>query len=708
MSALSLTPLFEPRNVALVGASPDLGKPGGRFLAFLRKFGYGGQIYPVNPKYQTIGDLACYPGLDRLPSPIDLVVLLVPAEAVAGYLKAAVDAGARAAIVCSSGFAEAGPAGQVLQTELEAIAAQHGVALLGPNCLGLVDLNHGLVASFSTALETDMPVRPGPTAFVSQSGAMGIAVFSMAQAEGVAVGKFISTGNEAVLDFTDFVGYLASDPEVSLILGYIEGVRDGRRFVEAARRARAAGKAVAVIKVGSSAAGEKAARSHTGALAGTARIYEAAFRRAGVLAVNEIRSLLDIAVALPGALPARGGRIGIVSMSGGAGVLIADACSACGLTVAPLSAATQAALAEILPAFVGMSNPVDYGPVYGDLRAIEGCVTHVANDGDVDQVVVFIGLSPGLAGVIEERLAAVQQRCGKPLVLAWLGGPAHGIARCRALGVATFEEPARAVAMAAARAFFGQSAPHYDPGTGMLPDARTSATRESLQAYIIAGRSTLSEREVKRIIEAYDIPVGMEISATSVAEARAAAERIGKPLAVKAEAPDLLHKSDVGAVRLNVAPAAVIAAFQAVVDAAARAVGADKVSGALIQPMADAGVEMLVGLRHDPQFGPTITVGMGGITSEVLADAATELAPVDCALARAMIARLRGAPLLGPFRGAAAHDVGALAEVIVSLSRCAVDAGPLLAELDLNPVIVHAAGRGCTVVDGAAVLGPPE
>jgi acetyltransferase len=700
-----LDALFNPGSVAVVGASPDVGKPGGRCLAFLQKFRYPGRLYPVNPKYRTIGALTCYSDLSTLPAPVDLVVLLVPANAVAKYLNAAAAAGARAAIVCSSGFAEAGDEGAQLQQELVDAAESNGIAVLGPNCLGLVDLHHGLAASFSTALESDAPVKAGPIAFVSQSGAMGIAVFSVAQAEGVALGKFISTGNEAVLDFTHFLEYLADDPDVSLVLGYIEGVRDGRRFVSAARRARAAGKKVAVLKVGQSEAGERAARSHTGALAGSAKVYEAAFRRGGVRAVSDVRGLLDLAMAVPGQRAPAGKRMGIVNMSGGAGVMMADACSSHQLEVPTLSESTVRALAKVLPPFVSKANPVDYGPIYTDPDAIRTCVELVANDPAIDQVLVFIGLSPSLAGVIEQRLADVQARSGKPIIAAWLGGPEAGIKRLRELGIATFSEPVRAVAAAAHLVFFGQALPGPDVALAAQPSPQASTTRQALSAYVAAGRTSLSEQEVKRLIASYDIPVGAEVLATTTAEAVAAAKKFGRPVAVKAESPDLLHKSDAGAVKLNVAAAEVEQAFRAVVDAAAKVVGADKVRGALIQPMAQRGVEMLAGLRHDPQFGPTVTVGMGGVASEVLADAATELAPLDLELARSMIARLRGAPLLGAFRGGAAHDVDALARVLVALSELAIDAGPRLAELDLNPVIVHAKGGGCTVVDGAAVLG---
>lgn len=702
--AAAIAALFNPASVALVGASPDFGKPGGRLLSFLQKFGYLGRIFPINPKYETIGALTCYPDLSSVPGGVDMVVLLVPAGAVTTYLKQAGATGARAAIVCSSGFAEAGDEGQKLQQELCEVARDYGMAILGPNCVGLIDLHHAHVSSFSTALESDMPVTPGPVALLSQSGGVGMAVFAVAQTEGVAIGKFISTGNEAALDSADLLQHLAADAHVSLILCYLEGLRDGRRFVAAAQRARAAGKAVAVLKVGRSDAGERAAHSHTAALAGSARTYDAAFRRSGVLSVSDVHSLLDLAVAVPGQPRVSGRGVGIVSMSGGAAVMMADACGTYGLEVARFSAATVKALGQVLPPFVGMINPVDYGPVYTDLDAVEACVTAVASDTAIDQVLFFIGLSPGLAGKIEPRLAAVQKRSGKPIIVAWLGGPPNGVRQLRQAGVAAFDEPARAVAAAANLVFLGQPQAGAPISLSLEVSARSGALQCVLRSHIASGRITLSEREVKTLIADYGISVGFEALATNSAEAHSAALRFGSPLAVKANAPQLLHKSDAGAVRLNVAPGEVEQAFHAVVAAAVKAVGRDNVRGALIQPMAEPGIEILAGLRYDPQFGPTVTVGMGGLTSEVIADTVTELAPVDLSLARLMIARLRTAPLLGPFRGAQAHDTGALANALVSLSQFAIDAGPLLAELDLNPVIVHAAGKGCTAVDAAAVL----
>jgi acyl-CoA synthetase (NDP forming) len=393
-------------------------------------------------------------------------------------------------------------------------------------------------------------------------------------------------------------------------------------------------------------------------------------------------------------------------MSGGAGVMMADACVAGGLDVAPLTSASQMALEKVLPDFVGKANPVDSGPVYGDPDAIEACVDIAAADPNIDVLLVFMGLSPGMAGIIEPRLARVQERSGKPVITAWMGGPAHGIASLRKAGIATFDDPSRAVEMAiqlvrAARPLQGRDLP-----LAALPsEARAIATQGSLRAAMTAGQGALSEREVKVLMASYGIPVVPEILATTAIEADAAGRQFKCLLAVKAESPDLLHKSDAGAVRLRVPLEDVAHAFTEVVAAASAAVGPDRVRGALIQPMARPGLEILAGLRYDPQFGPTITVGMGGLTGEVLADVITELAPVNLEMAHSMLQRLRCAPLLGPFRGAMPRDSRALAQLLVALSDFSLDAGPLLAELDLNPVIVHDTGDGCTVVDGAAVLG---
>lgn len=705
MPDYSLHSLFDPRAVAVVGASPDLTKPGGRCLAILRKFGYAGRVYAINSRYQAIGDIPCLPDLESLPEPIELVILLVPAKAVPDYLRASGRAGAKAAVICTSGFAEAGESGIALQHDLVDAAREFGIAVLGPNCLGMVDLHSGFAATFSTAFADDIATKAGPIAFISQSGAMGAAVFYLAQLEGIGFGKFLSTGNEAVQDFSDFLEHIAGDPNVSLILGYMEGIRDGRRFVSAARRAHAAGKHVGILKVGRSDAGRQAAQSHTGALVGSNQVFDAAFRRSGILPVADIRGLIDLGVVLPGRWPAQGNRVGIVSSSGGAGVMLTDKSAAAGLVVPALSSATRNALAKVLPPFVGMANPVDYGPVYGDPSAIRQCIDLTGADESVDMLLFFLGLSPAMSGIIEPILAEAQEKLRKPIIATWLGGPPKALARLRELGVPTFDDITRAVEAALQVARTARPLPVIEIAQTPATRARADETRSNLRHFIREGRDTLTEREVKTLLARYGIPVVEEAFASSAREAADAAERFGRPVAIKAEAPSLVHKSDAGAVKLAVHPSAAAQAYQDVTKAAARAVGSTGVRGAVVQPMVEPGVEILAGLRWDRQFGATVTLGLGGVTSEVLADVTTELAPVDRGLALEMITRLRGAALLGAFRGAAPRDTTALADMLVALAQFAVDAGELISELDLNPVMSHAEGCGCTVVDAAAVLG---
>jgi acyl-CoA synthetase (NDP forming) len=692
----SLDPLFRPASIAVVGASPDLQKPGGRVLAFLRKFGFGGELYAINPKYDEIDGVPCFASLDAAPSGIDLIVLLVPASDVAGAIRAAAARGTRAAIVCSSGFSEAGADGAALEAELTRTAAETGVAVLGPNSLGLLDLNGSLAATFSTSLQLDVAPAIGPVALISQSGAMGAAIFGLAQSEGVPVGTFVSTGNEAALGFADYVRYLADSSDLRVILGYIEGVRDGRRLVEAARYARDRGKVVAVLKAGRTDAGASAARSHTGALTGSAAVYDAAFRRAGILEARSPRELLDIAIAFVGGRTSVGDGVGIVSMSGGAGAIMSDRVAERGLNVTTLASETVTRLRDVLPAFTTIGNPVDYGGIYTDSDKIERASRIVLADPQVHALLFFIGLSPLMLGDLDVRLERLLSETDRPIVAAWLGGPPDGVATLRRCGIPAYEDPIRAAdAIAALR---GGSEP-------LRPEPEPEKRREP--AWPAAAEGELNERETKRLLASYGIPVVDEALARTPEEAAELAERFGGRVAVKVEADGLLHKSDSGAVRLGVSTSDAPNAFLEVV-AAARAAGAAVVHGAVVQPMARTGIELIAGLKHDPQFGPVVVVGLGGVASEAIRDVIVELAPLTHAHARAMLERLRGAALLGAFRGSKPRDVDAVAELLVALGRLGADAGARLSELDCNPVVVYPDGEGCIVLDAVAVLSEEE
>lgn len=695
--------LFSPRSVAIVGASEDLSKAGGRCVDHLQEFGFAGDIYPINPRRNSIRGLAAYSDLTLVPGDIDLVLVLVPAEAAVAAMRTAADLGVPAAIVCSSGFAESGAQGRRLQDELAGIARAAGMAVVGPNSLGLLRASNGLAATFTTGLAGTEELGGGSTAFVSQSGALGAAIFAMARAQGVGVGCFVSTGNEAVLSFVDIVEELLSRDDVSTVLGYVEGLSDGRRFVDLAQKARAAGKDIALLKVGASEAGRRAARSHTGALTGRAESYEAAFRRAGVLRARDPRELLSLGAALSCPRRPKGPKVGIVSMSGGAGVMIADACAAVGLEVAALGDQTRARLGEVLPDFADIGNPLDFGPVYVDPVAIEQCVGHVANDPDIDLVLLFIGLSPALVGQIEDRVADVQQDSAKPVLVAWLGGPVEGMVSLRSRGVPAFDGPLDAVECA--RQLLESQL--YEPAPLTEPSRPGRDGRATVAEHRRRGRLLLGEEDVKQVLRSYGVPSCPGTVVTCAEQAAVAAQRCQGRTAVKAMASDLFHKSDVGAVRLGVDQGCAAEAYRSVTAAASAALGRE-VTEAVVQSMANDGLDVLVGISLDEQFGPLVTLGLGGVTVEVLRDVVSDLVPLARPDAHRMLRRLRSAGLFEQFRGSPARDVEALVDLLLAVSDFAMDTEGLVEELDLNPVRVFAVGNGCLVLDAAASLTAPH
>jgi acyl-CoA synthetase (NDP forming) len=697
----SLKPLFRPNAVAVVGATPDLAKPGGRCLRFLREFGFAGDLYAINPKYEQIDDVPCFPEIEAAPPGIDLVILILPAPAVPAMLRRAAACGTRAAIVCSAGFSEAGREGAALEQELIRAARATGLAVLGPNSLGLLDMNGSLAATFSTVLQADFEPAPGPIALVSQSGAMGAAIYGLAQMEGVGVGTFVSTGNEAVLGLADYIRYFAESPDTRVILGYLEGIGDGLNLVAAARYARERGKIVAVLKAGLTEAGARAAKSHTGALAGSAAVFEAAFRRAGILTARSPRELLDIGVACSSDRLPSGVRVGIATMSGGAGAITSDRLAQLGMEVSSLSDETESAMRQLMPGFAAIGNPVDYGGIYTDPDRIESVVRTLAADPNIDSLLCFIGLSPLMLGVLDDRLERIRRDIAKPVVATWLAGPPSGVRSLRERGIPAYEDPIRTADALANMYAAARPLP-------VEPDRVRSVLAPAVAELLQGGREVLGERVTKRLLAAYGVPVIEEWLAKTADEADAIARRLGTSVAIKAEADGLLHKSDVGAVALDVDPARVGEAFDRVV-AAARQAASGAVHGAIVAPMAPpGGLELLVGVKRDQQFGPVVALGLGGITSEALADVTLELAPLTKAHARAMCERLRGRSLLHAFRGAPERDLEALVDLLVAVGQLAVEVGPRLAELDCNPVVVYPKGEGCLVLDAAAVLAIPE
>jgi acyl-CoA synthetase (NDP forming) len=442
---LDLRPLLDPRSIAIVGASADFGRINGRPLKFMLQYGYGGKLLPINPRYTEIAGVPCFPSVAELPETPELALIGLSAQAAARSLEECGRRGVRAAVVFGGGYGETGQDGQRLQDELVAIADRYQISFCGPNCLGFVNFASAAVCSFTATFDS-VDLLPGPVAFVSQSGALGAYVYAMARERGVGFSYYISSGNEAQLDFADYVDYLVDDPNTKLILGYLEAARDGPSLLRAADRAVEAGKPLVLLKVGRSSTGAQAARSHTGSLAGSDRVYDAAFRQHGVIRVDTIEALVDVAyLATVGRVP-NGPGVAIATVSGGAGVILADEIERVGLDLTELSAATRTRLGEILPPFASTANPVDTtAQPLNDPDLLRLSLLALAQDPGVDTVIPFNGPLAEYAETLAGAIASVASATDRLVIANWLLAPPSARASLERLGVPVFDDPSRVI-----------------------------------------------------------------------------------------------------------------------------------------------------------------------------------------------------------------------------------------------------------------------
>lgn len=701
-----LRPLLRPRSIALVGASRNLDSLNGRPLKYLQVHGYAGPIYPVNPSYTSIADLPCYPSLDALPARPDLVVVGVAAPRVLAVLEQCVALSIPAAIVFASGYAEMGEEGRAAQAAIAELAERTGLLVCGPNTLGLLNAQAGVAATFTQVAASKLP--RGPIAFVTQSGAFGTALAALADRQGIYFDYFINTGNEAALRFSDYVADVLEDPAIRVVAGYVEGLQDAPRFLEVARHALELGKPIVLTKVGRYGSGQRAAASHTGSLAGADAVYDAVLRQSGVLRTYDEEELLDtvsLFASYEGPRP-RGKRMGLVTHSGGAGVLMADRCEELGLDVPAVGEETRQRLRELVPPFAGVANPVDITAQFiADPRLLEGALAAVAADPTVDVLVFYLGMMTGAADEIVARLTAARQAMDKPLVVAWAAAPEHAVAALRAAGVPTLPTATRTINALANFARYAERRRRVlgRPGQGLdhVPPPVAERLRAARPPRPRPGQP-VPDRLACAALADYGAVFPRESLVASAADARRAAEEIGYPVALKVVSPTLLHKTEAGALALHLGDGeAVEQAYHAVL---ARARAHDPqvvVEGVLVQQMISDpdGVEVLVGVSHDPQFGPVVAFGLGGIHVELLRDVALRAAPLSEAEAREMIADIRGARLLEGFRGRPPADADALVQLLAGVSRLAADLRGTIAELDLNPVLVLPRGRGAVVLD---------
>jgi len=676
----NLDGLLFPRSVAVIGATPVAGKIGN--VVFTNVANFPGEVYAVNPKYQEIAGKPCFPSVLDLPKPVDLAVVVIPAEGVSQVLRECGKKGIKNAVVITAGFKECGPEGAKRERELVQIAEEYGLNVLGPNVLGLISTRVGLNATFAPK-----GALPGSIAFMSQSGAFCTSVLDWAWKEKLGFSHFVSLGNKAVLDESDFLAAFAEDPETKVIVAYLEGIKDGPRFMELARRISQE-KPIVILKAGRAEAGARAVSSHTGTMAGSDHAYDAAFRQCGVIRARTVEELFDYAYILSRQPLPKGKRIGIVTNAGGAGVMAADAAEWEGLAVARLSESTLQALAGRLPPEAAIYNPVD---IIGHATAEQyrAALELVLADPGVDLGVALSAPHPILRYADLARVVAeAKERFGKPIAVSFMAGELGEEAEeiLRQAGIPSFFDPARAVRALAALVKYAEIRARSRTPPPRFPVDLPKA-RKILKSAEEKGRVRLG-LEAMELLSAYGIPVAKGGVAKTAEEARKIAEEIGKPVAIKILSPEITHKTEVGGVRLSVPPQEADRVAWELLNAFRKTFPGIPMDGVYVQEMLPPGREVILGMVRDPTFGPLLMFGLGGIYVEVLRDVAFGVAPLSREEAEEMVRLIRGAKILLGVRGQPPVDLAGLVDLILRLSQMSVE-NPEILELDLNPVMCY-------------------
>jgi acetate---CoA ligase (ADP-forming) len=691
---MSLVPLLKPRSVAIIGASSNATRVGGIPMDLLVRAGFE-SLYPVNPKNTEIQGRPCFADIESVPEIVDLVLLAIGAEDVLPYLERCHARGIKAAIVFAAGFAETNEAeGIARQEALTAFTKRTGMRVAGPNCMGNANFNDNIFTTFGTSFQPGDPA--GSTALLTQSGNMCATVYRMARRAGVAFSHVINTGNEADVDFADYLAFLAEDPATDAALCYIEELRDGAAFLKAAAAFRAAGKLLTVYKVGASEKGAEAARSHTAALAGDSAAYDAAFAATGVARATELGGLADLAYLHGFGTKIAGNSCAILSVSGAAGAILSDALSLNGGNVPTFPESVQAPLRASIPAFGMVSNPVDLtGNLVNANDFLFEAVRLALSPDDVDVLIVFL---PGyfLERALDQLERAAAQATKQIVVVDTFA--LGDRAKLAAAGIAYFDDFDRA-----ARAICTYGA--WKAGsTAMLTQPAAKAGWPAFPP----GEAALSETASKDALAAFGVPVVHDALVHSEAEARESAKRIGFPLVAKLVSPDVAHKTEHGLIRLGLKTADDVGAAYTAMLAKAQSMPGVRIEGVTLEPMLAGGVEILAGVTRDPVFGWMLTVGLGGVWTELMKDVRHRLLPVDAAGAEEMLRGLKGFKLLDGYRGAPKADVAAAAQGIAALCDAVLAGGARLREVEINPLLVLPEGQGAVAVDALVLLNLPD
>jgi acyl-CoA synthetase (NDP forming) len=699
----NLHPLLNPKSIAIIGISNDPSRIGGRIYRYLRNHGYKGNVFPINPKYQEIDGIRCYPDVASIPVEADVALVAVPEQLVLSVLVEAGKAKVKAAIIYSAGFSELGDEGKEKQQKLKQLADEYGMSICGPNCVGIIGFHNQTAMSFSQFLDVSKLI-PGDIAFISQSGALGGALLNRIQDRSIGISHFVSTGNEAILETSDYIEYFLDDPKTSVIMILMEGIKDGEKFLRVADLALKRGKPIVVMKVGKTEKGGKAASSHTGSMTGSDIVYDAVFKQKGVIRVEEVEDLYLTASTLSKCKPSKGHRVGIITTTGGGGVILSDELVSIGMDIPELSGPTIEGLTNTKASFGTVKNPLDLtAQVVNDPLLFPKSIQTFIQDENLDNIIVALAMVAGDRS--KERASYIIEAArstDKPILTWWASGSLSnpGMKMLEDSQVPLFTSPNRCVKALHSLVWYATYLKKKDDRVmGEVPSV-SRENRLRLERLLTTSSKVLTEDEGKEILAYYGIPIPKEKMGRNFDEVKGAASDIGYPVALKVISPEITHKTETGGLRLNLRNENELAnAYDVIMRDVSHHKPNAEIRGMLVQEMVPPGREVIIGVIQDPQFGPMIMFGLGGIFVEVLRDYTLRHVPLKELDAWEMIQEIKGYKILEGVRGEKRLDQEAIVRALMAVSHMAQDLKGAFSEIDINPLVVYPEKGGLKAID---------